>query len=663
MNQIAATMQRAVAAFQQNDFATAQKLARQALSIQPRNAKIMQVLGIAQSQDGDPVSGFATLKKALQLTPQDAELRFNVAKAALQAGKASEVEALTGPLGEQPAVLHLRALALKETGNLQGSIGLFRKALQQSPHDPQLLNNLGNAYLAIGLADDAIRTLSEARKHDPKLAQIVLNLGRAYTLAEQSDEALGLFREAARLSPSDPEVLLELGKSLTLHSVHDEALPILAEAARQGARDPEVFTLIGTCYAALELRDEAEKAFRMALSIDAKNIRAQLNLGLLLEQDNRVDDLRRLLSSAKDNGFKGGDLDYLQASLMQREGNLENALALAVEARPEFLDSFIHQEFVGKLADRLGQCDLAFQSFQAMNETMALVPNARKFDGTEHSSMIRQRIKMITPEWYESWTEAVPPDERHVPVMLGGFLRSGTTLLDTILMGHPSVQVREEEAMISRIEEGVGDIGNLANLTPAQIGAMRDVYYAELSRGGEVPNDAVLIDKYPLMTVRAAYIHRAFPDAKYIFTLRHPCDVVLSCYMQNFKVTRAMSAFLRLETAAQFYDVVMQHWEQARKVLPLNVHTIRYEDMVEDLEGELRPLIDFIGVDWDDSLLDHQKTAKDRGYIRTPSYAQVTEKVYSRSSGRWTKYREQLAPILPVLAPWVERFGYEPLDL
>ena len=124
-----------------------------------------------------------------------------------------------------------------------------------------------------------------------------------------------------------------------------------------------------------------------------------------------------------------------------------------------------------------------------------------------------------------------------------------------------------------------------------------------------------------------------------------------------------MSAFLKLETAALFYDAVMQHWERAREVLPLNVHTIRYEDMVEDLEGELRPLIDFVGVGWDDSLLEHQKTAKDRGYIRTPSYAQVTEKIYTRSSGRWTKYRAHLEPILPVLAPWVERFGYEPLEL
>jgi hypothetical protein len=105
----------------------------------------------------------------------------------------------------------------------------------------------------------------------------------------------------------------------------------------------------------------------------------------------------------------------------------------------------------------------------------------------------------------------------------------------------------------------------------------------------------------------------------------------------------------------------MEFWDRARAVMPLAVHTVRYEDMVQDLEGELRPLIAFLGLDWDDALLDHQKTAKDRGYIRTPSYAQVTEKIYTRSSGRWEGYRKHMEPVLPILEPWIERFGYEPL--
>ena len=96
----------------------------------------------------------------------------------------------------------------------------------------------------------------------------------------------------------------------------------------------------------------------------------------------------------------------------------------------------------------------------------------------------------------------------------------------------------------------------------------------------------------------------------------------------------------------------------ALSIFPLQVHTVRYEDMVDDLEGEMRPLLDFLGLEWDERVLDHQKTATERGYIRTPSYAQVTEKIYKRASGRWTRYRKHMEGVLPILAPWVEEFGY-----
>jgi hypothetical protein len=223
----------------------------------------------------------------------------------------------------------------------------------------------------------------------------------------------------------------------------------------------------------------------------------------------------------------------------------------------------------------------------------------------------------MTNEWAASWINYDATDASLTPVMLGGFLRSGTTLLDTILMSHPSTHVREEEAMIARLEDVAGDIGTLPRMTAQQAANLRDVYFNELKRGGLVPKGAILIDKNPLMTLRSAYIHRAFPDAKFIFALRHPCDVVLSCFMQNLRVTRGMASFLTLENAARFYDAAMSHWMRAREVLPLT-YTVRYEDMVVDLEGQLRPLLDFLGLE-DASLLDYRKTAKDRGHIRTPS--------------------------------------------
>jgi hypothetical protein len=92
--------------------------------------------------------------------------------------------------------------------------------------------------------------------------------------------------------------------------------------------------------------------------------------------------------------------------------------------------------------------------------------------------------------------------------------------------------------------------------------------------------------------------------------------------------------------------------------MPMPTHTVVYENVVADRESELRKLFDFLGLDWHDAVLDHQKTALGRGRIKTASYAQVVEPIYTRSAGRWQKYRKHLEPVFPVLAPWIEKFGY-----
>ena len=111
-------------------------------------------------------------------------------------------------------------------------------------------------------------------------------------------------------------------------------------------------------------------------------------------------------------------------------------------------------------------------------------------------------------------------------------------------------------------------------------------------------------------------------------------------------------------SAAEVYDLSFTHFERSRAVLNPEVHTIVYENIVADRERELRPLFDFLGLSWDERVLDHQSTARNRGLIKTASYAQVVEPIYQRSAGRWQNYRKHLEPIFPILQPWVEKFGY-----
>jgi hypothetical protein len=128
--------------------------------------------------------------------------------------------------------------------------------------------------------------------------------------------------------------------------------------------------------------------------------------------------------------------------------------------------------------------------------------------------------------------------------------------------------------------------------------------------------------------------------------------------MASFQLNQAMRSFTTLEEAARTYDAVFDAWTRAEAVLPLDVHRIRYERMVEDLEGEMRDLLAFLGLPWDPAVLDNRAAAAKRDHIRTASYSQVSEPIYKRAAGRWERYRKQLEPVLPILAPWAERMGY-----
>jgi hypothetical protein len=186
----------------------------------------------------------------------------------------------------------------------------------------------------------------------------------------------------------------------------------------------------------------------------------------------------------------------------------------------------------------------------------------------------------------------------------------------------------------------------------------RNAYFETAASKTPLKPGNLLVDKNPLAINAAPFIRRLFPDARFIFAVRHPCDVVLSCYVTNFRMNDGMANFVQLDTGAELYDISFRYFERVQSLMPTPTHQVVYENVVQDQDRELRRLFDFLELDWHDAVLDHQTTAKSRGRIKTASYAQVAEPLYKRSAGRWQNYRKHLEPIFPVLQPWVEKFGY-----
>ncbi|MDC0408296.1 sulfotransferase, partial [Candidatus Pelagibacter sp.] len=146
---------------------------------------------------------------------------------------------------------------------------------------------------------------------------------------------------------------------------------------------------------------------------------------------------------------------------------------------------------------------------------------------------------------------------------------------------------------------------------------------------------------------------------KFIISLRHPCDCILSCYMQNFKLNDSMSNFLNLKDTAVTYDLIMNLLKIYKSKFNFNFYEIKYENLISKFDNEIKNLLGFLELPWNDSVLEYQKTASERERIFTPSYDQVIKPLYLKSAGRWKKYENKLSNVYPILEPWIKEFKYE----
>ena len=246
-------------------------------------------------------------------------------------------------------------------------------------------------------------------------------------------------------------------------------------------------------------------------------------------------------------------------------------------------------------------------------------------------------------------------------MFLVGFPRSGTTLLDQILDAHPGIHVLEEQPVLLALRDRVQELPGgypdaLGEISAKLRDELRALYQSRLQQAG-APDGKLTVNKLPLNLIHIGLIHRIFPDARLILALRHPGDVVLSCFMQDFTLNNAMANFLALEDAARLYDEALRLWYACRERLPLQVHELRYEALVAGFDAEVAQLLQFLGLPWDDKVRDFAAHARGR-LIRTPSYEQVTGALHDRSIGRWRRYRAHMQPCAEILAPHIEALGY-----
>jgi tetratricopeptide (TPR) repeat protein len=466
-----------------------------------------------------------------------------------------------------------------------------------------------SAAMRAGRGEEALG-LAEAMLADGFAHPAALHLAAAARQgAGRFDEAERLFEHRARLTPAEPVGWAALAGCQLAAQRAEAALTSYDAALTLAPTVPSLLCGKARALQALSRADEAERLYRRALALDAASFEAHFGLaGLALDAGDldaaatHAEALVAAQPAAPDTGWLAARIALACGQAEAAHARLAPALARADLAADQRAETLLLD---GEALDALGR---TAEAFAAALEGKALQRAlfAERAAGREGEIAKLNRLGA----WFAA---ADPAPWRTAPqtttpiagaalshIFLVGFPRSGTTLLEQVLAGHPEIEALEEAPTLAApyaeflaSDEG---LARLAGLDGKAAAAWRARYWSDVAELGARAEGRVFLDKAPAGTLYLPLIAKLFPDAKVLFALRDPRDVVLSCLRSSFQLNAMTYAFTSLADTAACYDACMRMAEAYRAVLPLDLREVRHEALVEDFDGELAAICGFLGL-------------------------------------------------------------------
>ncbi|UCD76866.1 MAG: sulfotransferase [Phycisphaerales bacterium] len=511
-----------------------------------------------------------------------------------------------------------------------------RQATAAPPFDHAAIMQQAVAFHERGQVDRARPLYEQVLQHRPREANALLGLGQIKGQIGDLEDGISLHRQAIAIRPKVALYHSSLADLLFHDNQPDEAMRSAKRAIALDASDSEAYRIMALIH---ERRNQIERgiaAARKAMRASPENLEATLGLARLLERTGERQEALEILQSTVDRA-----------------------------TRPE--QRYLALKQMAAVHDKLGDYEAAFDCLVRGGAEQKKTLVAKRIVRGVWSRRIHEYKEGLTAGLFEKWSGRKAVDDHPVPSFLVGFPRSGTTMTEQVMAAHPEVVTSDEQGIIAAVKDELAGLmpdekdvpARLKRLDEDQIRRLRDRYWREAEEilGPEV-RDGILVDKNPLHLIDIGLINVLFPEARVIVALRDPRDVCLSCFMQLFSLNTAMINFLTWENTARFYDEVMDLWLHLRDMLTIRFIEIRYEDSVVDLESQARRILDLLGLDWDERVLSFHEKAKQR-YVSTPSFAAVTEKIYTRATNRWRNYEKHYEPVMKHLQRYVDAFGYQ----
>ena len=436
----------------------------------------------------------------------------------------------------------------------------------------------------------------------------------------RNGDAIACMERAVRAAPGTLVYQRDLGVLLHKARRLDPAVAALERAAELEAGGIGALLQLANVYSDLGNEAKARDAYERALARDPASGTAHYGLALLKRFSADDPQIAAIRAAVKNPGDPN------------QTASLWFALARAL--------------------DHAGDLDSAFDAYRRANRIKRTLTD---FSIDAERDNIRRIIDSFPATLFERATNPGFPSE--LPVFVVGMPRSGTTLVEQILDSHPEIHGAGELNDLWRTVSGVGQWLPPGRTLPEAAAEVPDGAWRALGERlvermqGYAPDARRIVDKLPFNYTLLGIIRLMLPQARIVHCVRDPRDTCLSCYTTSFGNDRGFTCDLaELGETWRLYDDLMAHWSA---VLPGRLHTVRYEQLVADLEGEARRLVEFIGLDWSESCLEYYRNPRP---VVTASMTQVRQPVYTSSVGRWRRYADHLGPLLDALGERAEAY-------
>ena len=605
--------------------------------------------------------------------PSDPEALVELARQDLASGQTAAAQEkclrVLGAHHHHPGALEILGTILNSQGQYEQAVRVFNALTLMQPSVAAHWRNLGAVLRPTGRQAQSLAAFERALRLGPPTAGLLYNLGALQMDRLDYTAAHLALRDAVALAPRDARIRWTYAQCCYDMGHRQEAVTAVEDWETLEGLSVEITVSIALLLVTSGAAHLAQPALQRLMASPPATGRAAVGFAFLLERLHRLDEARTVMRQLElEDRSLNADTERLAMSavLADRAGRHEEAYRLLTSAQAK-QQEFVHQYNLlyplAKACDALGRYEEGYAAAaEAHRSQLAFLGRATGKASEEQSQLWALTANGCDPDDIALWQSAGTAMEGS-PIFIVGFPRSGTTLLEQMLDAHPLLQSMDEQPFLLRAvaritDQGIGYPTELGKLSGSDLNDIRAHYWDAVRRRVPLAPDRRLVDKNPMNMVLLPVICRLFPNAPVILAIRHPCDTVLSCFLQHFRSDLALLG-RDLTALARSYSRAFGFWYSQESMLRPNTHELKYERLIADFATEVDRLCAFLQLPRHEAMLAPGAHARAKGFISTPSYAQVLEPISNRAVGRWKHYERHFgSEALGLLTPWVERWGY-----